>query len=110
MINPEIRTDVVANVMHQFGKMLQAESVTGDEYMCILHNLTAHVLAENAKNLERDFFARVKTDVLRRRLNKLKTAQEAVLPEEDDNLAMTDAEKQAHAENNEYAINQGETA
>jgi hypothetical protein len=130
-MNSPVRPEVVTEVMKNIGLALQEKEATGEEYMCILHNLAAHVLSENPKKLEKDFFAQLKTDVLRRRLKKLKAEQskleQEVLAEGEDSPEttmwideaanfvsetltpeITEAEKQAYAESISYATNQGE--
>lgn len=54
-----------------------AANVSGDEYLFILQTLAATALSENAKSVENKWVASLKTDVLNRRLAKVRANGQA---------------------------------
>lgn len=84
-----VRPEKIIEVLKSIALTVQAEGITGNEYVTILGNLVAQVLSENPKKLEKDFLANVKRDTLQRRIRKLdKPSADRIVAAEAINAAM----------------------
>lgn len=84
-----VRPEKIVGILKSIALTVQAEGITGNEYVTILGNLVAQVLSENPKKLEKDFVANVKKDTLQRRIKKLSNpTADRVIAAEAINVAM----------------------